>query len=144
MGRDGSMVKVASLTYAQQGMDAEPVFTLHICPVVFSYLVPLVTRGTSIYFCKGNSSVATLESSFFPWFGQHLVEWSLVSNDRSWKQYEIGSHEIWVLSVVSIWGSMTLAKLLTHVSLKYLICQKKKLDQLLNKISFSPEIPWHY
>lgn len=47
MGRDGSMVKVTSLTYAQQGVNAEFVFTLYlvVCLVVIFYLVLLVTRG---------------------------------------------------------------------------------------------------
>lgn len=47
MGRDGSMVKVTSLTYAQQGVNAEFVFILYlvVCLVVIFYLVMLVTRG---------------------------------------------------------------------------------------------------
>lgn len=75
MGRDGSMVKVTSLAYAQQGMNAEFVFTLHlvVCLVVIFYVVPLVTRGASVLFARGTSSVATLESSFSSWFDQHLV-----------------------------------------------------------------------
>ena len=35
---------------------------------------------------------------------------------------------------------MTLVKLLTYFKLKYLICQKRKLDQLMNKIFFFPEM----
>ena len=35
---------------------------------------------------------------------------------------------------------MTLVKLLTYFKLQYLICQKRKLDQLMNKIFFFPEM----
>lgn len=75
MGRNGSMVKVTLLTYAQQSMNAEFVFTLHlvVCLAVFFYLVPLVTRGASVLFARGTSSTATSESSFSSWFDQHLV-----------------------------------------------------------------------
>lgn len=44
------MVKLVSLTYAQQGMNTFG--NEYFCIVVFSYLVSLVTRGTSIFFAR--------------------------------------------------------------------------------------------
>ena len=80
MGRDGSMVKITLLTYAQQGVNAEFVFTLYlvVCLVVFFYLVLLVTRGASVHFARGTGSMATLESSFFSWLISTLLlsHWS--------------------------------------------------------------------
>lgn len=73
MGRDGSMVKVTSLTYAQQGVNAEFVFTLYlvVCLVVIFYLV-LLTRGVSTFF-KRNKLNVSLESSFSSWLISTLL-----------------------------------------------------------------------